>query len=124
MLGNEAHANTPLEALRAAAYSAGANNGPWIDVKDLVGTLEFIYNVGAVTGGTITFKLQDATDSGGSGAADLSPAVATSALNTAGGTGKLLIHQNKIRSHVRIVGTVATGPIDAAAVFVARSRNV
>ena len=119
---NEAYANTPAEALRATSFSAGANNGPWIPVANLEGILEFVHNTGAVTGSVI-YKLQDATDGSGTGAADLSPAVATASINTAGNTGKLTVEKRKIRSHVRLVATVTTGPILASAILVCRDKT-
>ena len=121
MLGNESSANTPKEALRAASYSSGANNGPWIDVKNLEGDILFVCNVGALTG-SVVFSLQDATDGTGTGAGALSPAVATASLNTAGQTASLRIAKRKIRSHVRVVATVTTGPALAAAVAISRDK--
>lgn len=119
---SEAQANTPTEALRATSFSAGANNGPWIAVKDLEGILEFAYNAGAITG-NVVFKLQDATDGSGTGAADLSPAVTTAAITTAGTTGSLLLDKRKVRSHVRLVATVTTGPVLASAILVAKNKT-
>lgn len=121
MLGNEAFANTPTEALRSTSWTAGANNGPWIPVAKLEGQLAFAYNIGAVTGSVI-FSLEDATDGSGTGAAALSPAVASASLNTAGTTGVLRVEKRKIRSHVRLVATVTTGPILAACVLLARDK--
>jgi hypothetical protein len=119
---DEAIAASKLEALRAVSLSAGANNGPWIDVANLEGDLCFSYNCGAITG-SVTFKLQDATDGSGTGAADLSPAVASSAITTAGTTGALIVPKSKIRSHVRLVATVVTGPVLAAGVLLARPKT-
>jgi hypothetical protein len=121
MLGNEAYANTPAEALRATSFSAGVNNGPWLPVKNLEGMLEVLYNLGALTG-SVVFKLQDATDGSGTGAADLSPAVETASLTTAGSTGALRVDKRKVRSHVRLVSTVTTGPALCAGVLVARDK--
>jgi hypothetical protein len=121
MLSNSVFSTTPTEALRATSWAAGANNGPWIPVSKLEGLLVFLYNVGAVTGSVI-FKLQDATDGSGTGAADLSPTVTTASLSTAGGTGMLTVPQGKPRSHVRLVATVTTGPVLASAVMLARDK--
>jgi hypothetical protein len=121
MLGNEFSAATPAEALRATSFSAGANNGPWLPVKNLEGMLAFLYNAGAITG-SVVFKLQDATDGSGTGAADLSPAVASASITTAGTTGILSVEKRKVRSHVRLVATVTTGPVLAAAVLMARDK--
>jgi len=118
---HEAYSNTPTEALRSTSFSAGANNGPWIPVAKLEGNLAFFYNTGAVTGSVI-YKLQDATDGSGTSAADLSPAVASASITTAGTSGALIVGKSKIRSHVRFVATVTTGPILAAAVLIARDK--
>lgn len=122
MLATEAYAFTPTEALRATSFSAGANNGPWLPVSALEGMLVLNYNVGAVTGSVI-FKLQDATDGSGTGAADLSPAVASASINTAGTSGALRVEAKKIRSHVRLVATVTTGPVLAAGILTARNKT-
>lgn len=123
MLQNEASANTGAEALRSTSFSAGANNGPWIDVKGYEGMLAFYVNVGALTG-SVVFKLQDATDGSGTGAADISPAVASASLSAAGDTTMLLLDKRKVRSHVRLVATVTTGPALCAGVLVARNKTV
>jgi hypothetical protein len=122
MFANEAFACTPTEALRSTSFSAGANNGPWIPVSGLEGNLLFLVNVGAITGSVI-FKLQDATDGSGTGAADLSPAIASASLNTAGQTVALIVDKRKIRSHVRLVATVTTGPALLAGVLAARNKT-
>lgn len=119
---SEGRANTPTEALRATSFSAGANNGPWIPVSQLEGLLEIAYNVGAVTG-SVVFSLQDATDGSGTGAAALDPAVASASINTAGTTGALIVDKRKIRSHVRLVATVTTGPVLASAICIARNKG-
>lgn len=122
MLGNESRAGTPTEALRATSFSAGAANGPFLPVANLEGDLLFLFNVGALTG-SVVFKLQDATDGSGTGVADLSPAVASASLSTAGDTGSLVVAKKKIRSHVRLVATVTTGPALCAGVLMARSKT-
>lgn len=121
MLSNEFGAQVPVEALRATSFGAGANNGPWLPVKDIEGVIDFIFNIGAVTG-SVVLKLQDATDGTGTGAADLSPAVTTASLSTPGGTARLAVDKRKIRSHVRIVATVTTGPILIAAIAIGRAK--
>lgn len=121
MLTNDAYAITPTEALRSTSFSAGANNGPWIPVAKLEGTLVVGYNVGAITGSVI-FSLEDATDGSGTGAAALSPAVASASITTAGTTGALRVDKRKIRSHVRLVATVTTGPGLLAGILMARDK--
>lgn len=122
MFPSEANAGANVEALRATSFSAGANNGPWLPVKDYEGVLKFVYNLGANTGSTV-FSLEDATDSGGTGAAALSPAVSSGSVSAAGTTGALIVDKRKIRSHVRLVATVTTGPAVCAAVLQARQKQ-
>jgi hypothetical protein len=122
MLASEAYAFSPTEALRATSFSAGANNGPWLPVSALEGMLVFAYNVGAITGSVI-FSLEDATDGSGTSAAALSPAVASASLTTAGTTGAIRVEKKKIRSHVRLVATVTTGPALLSGVLVSRNKT-
>lgn len=122
MLASEAFAATPTEALRATSFSAGANNGPWLPVSALEGVLVFNYNVGAITGSVI-FSLEDATDGSGTGAAALSPAVASASQTTAGSTGAIRVEKKKIRSHVRLVATVTTGPALLSGILTARNKT-
>jgi hypothetical protein len=122
MLASEAYSNTPTEALRATSFSAGANNGPWIPVSALEGMLVFNYNVGAITG-SVVFSLEDATDGSGTAAAALSPAVSSGSLNTAGTTGAIRVEKKKIRSHVRLVATVTTGPALLSGILSARNKT-
>jgi len=122
MFSGEAYAAANVEALRATSFAAGANNGPFIDVSQYEGDLKFIFNLGAVTGSVI-LKLQDATDAGGTGVADLSPAVQTASLSTAGTTAALIVDKRKARSHIRLVATVTTGPILIAGVLQARQKT-
>jgi hypothetical protein len=118
---HESFSNTPTEALRATSFSAGANNGPWLPVASREGILTFVYNAGAITGSVI-FSLEDATDGSGTAAAALSPAVASASISAAGTSGSLRVDKRKIRSHVRLVATVTTGPVLAAAVLVCRDK--
>jgi hypothetical protein len=113
----------PVEALRSTSFSAGANNGPWIPVAAYEGNARFVYNCGAITG-NVVFKLQDATDGSGTSAADFSPSVTTASITAAGTTGFLLVDKRKARSHVRLVATVTTGPVLAAAIFEAHDKSL
>lgn len=122
MLGNESRSGTPTEALRPTSFSAGANNGPWLPVANLEGDLLFLVGIGALTG-SVVFSLEDATDGAGSGAAALSPAVATASLNTAGQAASLVVAKKKIRSHVRVVATVTTGPALCAGYLQSRGKT-
>lgn len=110
-------------SIAPASLAAGATNGAWVDARNVKGELCVPITVGAVTGSVIV-KLQDATDGSGTGAADLSPAVATASINTQNSTAKLVVPANTIRSHVRVVATVTTGPVFLAAPVLAIPERI
>jgi len=101
-------------SLSPASYAAGANNGAWVDVRMIEGQIVIPITIGAVTGSVI-LSVQDATDGSGTGAAALSPAVATASINTANSTARLVVPAGSVRGWVRVVATVTTGPVFAAA---------
>lgn len=101
-------------SLSPASYAAGANSGAWVDVRAVEGQVVIPITVGAVTG-SVAFSVQDATDGSGTGAAALSPAVATASISTANSTAKLVFPAGSVRGWVRVVATVTTGPVFAGA---------
>lgn len=101
-------------SLSPASYAAGANNGAWVDVRAVEGQIVIPITIGAVTG-SVVFSVQDATDGSGTGAAALSPAVATASITTANSTARLVFPAGSVRGWVRVVATVTTGPVFAAA---------
>lgn len=119
MLGAESNASPPIAAINTASLSAGANNGGWIDTRNFQGDLAFTVQLGAVTGSVIV-KIQDATDSGGTGAADITGAT-TASLSTANTATNLVLPCSKSRGWVRAVATVTTGPVLTAVSL--RARN-
>ena len=76
MLLNQASAATCTSLLDAVDAAATANatsgSGKWLDVRDYDGEILVIQNIGVVDAGSITGKLQSATDEDGAGAADIS----------------------------------------------------
>ena len=121
MLGNEADACSSTLAQAAASLSAGANNGAWVDVRTIEGDVLVSINVGARTG-TVAFKIQDATDIGGTGAADVSGL--TLADFGASTSSKIVFPSTSVRGFVRLVSTVTTGPALVAATIHGRPKNV
>lgn len=121
MLNNEADAADIKLALAATSFSAGANNGPWIDVRGYEGDLLFCIAVGARTG-TIAFKLQDATDGSGTAAGDITGA--TLADFGANAAAKIVWPDGANRGYVRLVATVTTGPALIGAVLASRPKSV
>jgi hypothetical protein len=121
MLGNEAQACSTVQALNTASLSAGANNGNWIAVSDYEGDLLFVISQGATTGNVVV-KITDATDGSGTSAADVTGAT-TSALSTANTSNKLIVKSSALRSHVRVVATVTTGPVLLGVTLAARPKT-
>lgn len=121
MLGNEAQACSVASAINSASLSAGANNGNWIDTRNLQGDLLFLINLGAVTGSCVV-KVQDATDGSGTGSGDVT-GYTTAALSTANTATKLIMPATKSRGWVRLVSTVTTGPILTSAALLARPNT-
>lgn len=122
MLGYQASAIAPVTALAPASYAAGANNGGWIDARAYEGELLFDIQVGAVTGNA-TFRIQDATDGSGTGAADI-PGATTAAITTANSAHKLVVPAGLPRGWVRVVNTVVTGPVLASVALLAHPKYV
>jgi hypothetical protein len=108
MIGHDASAATAAIMLNpvSAANTAAATSG-WIDVRAFKGTIAVVAQVGAVTG-SITGKLQSATDSGGTGAADIAGATFT-AVSAANKIQKITIPATT-GPYIAYVGTVVTGP--------------
>lgn len=75
MLLNQASAATAVSLLDAVDAAATANatsgTGKWMDVRAYDGEILVIQNIGIVDGGSITGKLQSASDANGTDAADI-----------------------------------------------------
>jgi len=109
MLHSTASAALNQPSLSPASYAAGANNGAWVDCSKIKGEILAAITMGAVTGSVI-FKVQDATDIGGTGVADIAGVVSAS-LNTATSASTLRVPAAGHRGFCRVVATVTTGPI-------------
>jgi hypothetical protein len=95
---------------QSAANTAAATTG-WIDIKQYEGDLMFTIATGAITG-TCTVTYEDATDGAGTGAAAIVPNEGNPAvINTANQIRKSTFNASNPRSHMRITGTVVTGPV-------------
>lgn len=123
MLNNEGQAATAIQLLQSAsaANTAGAT-GSWIDARDYEGDIVILQNVGAVTG-SITGKIQDATDGSGTGAADLSGA-AFATVSSSTSMLKITVPAGSHRGWIRYVGTVVTGPSLVGVAALARPKIV
>lgn len=109
MLNNQAGACTASVLLApVSAANTAAATGTGIAVSGYECDLMFTQNVGAVTG-SITGKIQECDNAGGSGAADIAGATFTAA--SAAGIQKIAVPRKAVtKAFVRYVGTVATGP--------------
>ncbi|MBK9362998.1 MAG: hypothetical protein IPM99_18790 [Rubrivivax sp.] len=122
MLANQAQACEVVNMLPAASRSAGAANGSYVDLSKYEGDAVFVVNTGAITGSVIV-KVEDATDSGGTGLADVTGAV-TSSISSANTVAKIIVPCSKLRSHVRVTATVTTGPVLVGVSLMAHPKYV
>lgn len=125
MLGTKNQADAVVKLLDpvSAAATANATSG-WIDVRQYEGDVEFIAQVGAITG-SIAWDVQDATDGAGAGAASIGAALNEGAFAAvvANQTQKRTIRAKATRGFVRLIGTIVTGPVLVAAVLQALPKN-
>lgn len=127
MLLNQAGAATMTSLLDAvsAANTAAATSGAgkWLDVRPYDGEILVVQQIGAVTG-SITGKLQSASDANGTGAADISGATFT-AVSSANSTQSIAVDPKKVvGGFLGYVGTVATGPAIASVVAGGKKKIV
>lgn len=115
MLYSQASAATAVSLLDAVDAAATANatsgSGKWLDVRAYDGEILVIQNVGIVDAGSITGKLQSATDANGTGADDISGYVFT-AVTTSNdpNTQTLVVDPKKVvGGFLGYVGTIVTG---------------
>jgi hypothetical protein len=108
-----------VSAANTAAATSGA--GFWIDTQDLEGSIVVLVAGGAVTG-SVTGKLQSATDVNGTGAADLT-GYTFAAISTANQAAALTIPKTALTNrYLGFVGTVVTGPVLLAVVAVGSKK--
>lgn len=108
-----------VSAANTAAATSG--NSQWIDTQDLEGEIAVVVVTGAITG-SVTVKLQSATDANGTGAADITGAVGT-AISTAAQTQVIAIPKTAMTNrYLGIVGTVVTGPVLIGAVAIGATK--
>ena len=113
MLLNQASAATMtslIDAVSAANTAAATSgSGKWLDVRPYDGEILVIQQIGAVTG-SITGKLQSASDANGTGAADITGATFT-IVSSANSTQSIAVDPKKVTGgFLGYVGTIATGP--------------
>ena len=107
MLHNEGQAASVFNLSSGAARTSTVT-GSWVDVSEYEGDLVIIQDVGTVSGTTPTLdgKIQHASDSGGTGAADVSGATFTQ-VTASNSKQKITIPAGSVAGWIRYVGTIA-----------------
>lgn len=130
MLNSQASAATSTALLHAvdAANTAAATSGTglWLDVRAYDGEILVTQDVGVVTAGSITGKLQSATDANGTGGADITGATFT-AVTTSNDplTQKIAVDVRAVvGGFLGYVGTIATGPAAVSVVASGKKKIV
>jgi hypothetical protein len=113
MLLNQASAASGASLIDAVSAAATANatsgSAKWLDVRVYDGEILVCQQIGAVTG-SITGKLQSASDANGTGAADITGATFT-IVSSANNTQFLAVDPKKVvGGFLGYVGTIVTGP--------------
>jgi len=126
MMNSQASAATvssllnPANAANTAAATSGS--GLWLDVRPYTGEILVTQNIG-VTTGTLTGKLQSATDNAGSGAADITGYTVT--LSTAASVKTFVVDPKKVPGgFLGYVGTIVTGPVQVSVVAAGKKQVV
>jgi hypothetical protein len=127
MLFSQASASTATSLIDAvsAANTAAATSGAgkWLDVRIYDGEFLVTQQIGAVTG-SITGKLQSASDANGTGAADIAGATFT-AVSSANNTQTFALDPKKVAGgFLGYVGTIATGPALVSVTAAAKKKVV
>jgi hypothetical protein len=107
MLANQAEACNVITMLPPQSYTAGANNGAYVDLSSYIGHAAFLIDVGSVTGSVIV-KVSHATSNGGAGLADVKT---TGSITTGDTAVKLVVPCEGLFQFVRVTATVSTGPV-------------
>ena len=120
---------TPTVTSLIDAVSAGntaaatSGNGKGLDVRAYEGDIIVVQQIGAVSG-SITGKLQSATDANGTGAADITGATYT-AVSSANNTQSIVVDPKKVAGgFIGYVGTIVTGPALTSITVVGQKKYV
>lgn len=123
MLGNEGQAATSKKLLDpVSAANTAAATSSWVDVRDAEGDIVFVNQLGAVTG-SITWTIEHASDSGGTGAVAITPNEGAYAAGAANQVQKRTVPASAVQGFVRCVGTIVTGPSLVAASVLYRPKT-
>jgi hypothetical protein len=92
----------------SAANTAAATSA-WISALGAEGDITFEMQVGAMTG-SITWTIEHASDSGGTGGVAITPNEGGFTAGAANQSQIRTVNKNAIQGFVRCVGTIVTGP--------------
>jgi len=111
MMHNQGQAAKVVKLLDpiSAANTAAATSA-WIDVREAEGDIQFVNQMGALTAGSLTWTIEDATDGAGAGAAGITPNEGAYAAGASNQIQKRTLNASAVRGWVRCVGTIVTGP--------------
>ena len=110
----------PANAANTAAATSGS--GAWLDVRQYTGEILVMQAIG-VTTGTITGKLQSATDNAGAGAADITGYTVTA--STGAGVKTFIVDPRVVPGgFLGYVGTIVTGPVQVAVMAAGKKQVV
>ncbi len=110
----------PVDAADTAAATTG-----WIDIRQIIGDIRFILDVGVVTAGTLTATIEDATDGSGTDNTAVTPRDgAFTVLTTSNDPLRQVKHirSDALRGWVRLVGTIVTGPVQVSVAIEGRTK--
>lgn len=117
-------ATSLIDAASAANTAAATSgNGKWLDVRAYEGDIIVVQQIGAVTG-SITGKLQSASDANGTSAADISGYTYT-AVSSANNSQTVVVDPKKVPGgFLGYVGTIVTGPALTCVVAIGQKKYV
>jgi len=126
MMNSQASAATVHSLLNpvnaAATANATSGSGLWLDVRQYTGEIIVTQNIG-VTTGTLTGKLQSATDNAGTGAGDITGYTVTA--STAAGIKSFIVDPKKVvGGFLGYVGTIVTGPVQVSVTAAGKKQVV
>lgn len=97
----------------SAANTAAATSS-WTDVRAAEGSIAITVQTGAVTG-SITWTVEHASDSSGTGGAAITPLEGAFSAGAANQVQQRTLDAGSVAGYVRVVGTIVTGPSLVAA---------
>lgn len=110
-------------ASAANTAAATSGSGKWLDVRTYEGDIIVTQQIGAVTG-SITGKLQSASDANGTGAADITGYTYT-LVNSANNSQAIVVDAKKVvGGFIGYVGTIVTGPALVSVVALGQKKYV